>query len=129
MGARARGLRERLVDASLNALDALVDRAISARVQFVALAGDVYAAGINTFIAHGNHDPVDEGWSAVPASAAAVALDGNGAFNLEVWPRTWSPRNTDFRLDLDNVPKGKGSTLLPLDVVGWTPAVATPRRL
>ena len=51
-----------------------MDRAISARVQFVALAGDVYAAGINTFIAHGNHDPVDEGWSAVPAWPTRVYI-------------------------------------------------------
>lgn len=81
-------LRDRLVDASLEALDALVDHALGARALFVALAGDVYDgasrglraqvrlrgaterlsdAGIHTFIAHGNHDPVDEGWSAVRA--------------------------------------------------------------
>ena len=62
-------------------------------------------------------------------SVAAIALDGNGALHLEIWPRAWSPKNTDFRLDTDNVPKGKGSTLRPLDVAGWTPAVATSRRL
>jgi DNA repair exonuclease SbcCD nuclease subunit len=83
-------LRERLVDASLEALDALVDAAIREEVSFVVLAGDVYdgasrglraqlrlltkvreldRAGIWTFIAHGNHDPVGpgEGWTAIRA--------------------------------------------------------------
>lgn len=79
-------LRRRLVNASLDALDALVDVALRERVLFVALAGDLYdgadrglraqlrlraaterlsEAGIWTFIAHGNHDPVEEGWSAI----------------------------------------------------------------
>lgn len=81
-------LRQRLVDASLAALDALVDAAIREQVSFVVLAGDVYdgasrglraqlrllaavraldRAGIWTFIAHGNHDPVEpgEGWTAI----------------------------------------------------------------
>ncbi len=79
-------LRARLVEASLDALDALVDVALRERVLFVALAGDVYdgaqrglraqarlrhaterldAAGIWTFVAHGNHDPVEEGWTAI----------------------------------------------------------------
>jgi DNA repair exonuclease SbcCD nuclease subunit len=88
-------LRQRLVDASLDALDALVAEAIARRALFVALAGDVYdgaergiraqvrlldackrldAAGIWTFIAHGNHDPVSEGWSAVSAWPSRVRL-------------------------------------------------------
>jgi exonuclease SbcD len=87
-GAGTGELHGRLVDASLIALDALVDRALARQALFVALAGDVYdgahrglraqarllaatrrldAAGIHTFIAHGNHDPVGEGWSAVRA--------------------------------------------------------------
>jgi DNA repair exonuclease SbcCD nuclease subunit len=86
LGRPAEHLRTRLVDASLDALDALVDRALAEGVLFVALAGDVYdgadrglraqarllaatrrldAAGIHTFIAHGNHDPVNEGWAAI----------------------------------------------------------------
>lgn len=89
------GLRDILLDASLSALDALVDRAIEERVLFVALAGDVYdgaergiraqlrlqaatrrldRAGIWTFIAHGNHDPVEQGWNAVREWPAKVVI-------------------------------------------------------
>ena len=83
-------LRERLVEASLAALDELVATAIRESVSFVVLAGDIYdgadrgiraqvrtlqatrtldEAGIWTFIVHGNHDPVASGpasgWTAV----------------------------------------------------------------
>lgn len=81
-------LKQRLTDASLEALDALVALAVREGALFVALAGDVYdgaerglraqirlldatrlldAAGIWTFIAHGNHDPVTNGWTAIRA--------------------------------------------------------------
>ncbi len=81
-------LKQRLTDASLDALDALVVLAIREHALFVALAGDVYDgakrglraqmrlldatrrlddAGIWTFIAHGNHDPVGTGWTAIRA--------------------------------------------------------------
>lgn len=81
-------LKRRLTDASLDALDALVTLAIREGALFVALAGDIYdgaerglraqvrlldatrrleAAGIWTFIAHGNHDPVGSGWTAIRA--------------------------------------------------------------
>ncbi len=83
-------LKERLVEASLVALDKLVDTAIRESVSFVVLAGDIYDGadrgiraqvrtlqatrkldqeGIWTFIVHGNHDPVASGpasgWTAV----------------------------------------------------------------
>jgi exonuclease SbcD len=79
-------LAARLRDASLTALDALVETALARRVDLVVLAGDLYdgaergvraqlrlraglqrlsEAGIYTFLAHGNHDPVEEGWSAL----------------------------------------------------------------
>ncbi|GMV39813.1 MAG: hypothetical protein AMXMBFR64_15290 [Myxococcales bacterium] len=79
-------LRERLVDASLLALDRLVELTLAERAEALLLAGDVYdgaerglraqlrlldatrrlsRAGVRVFIAHGNHDPVEEGWSAV----------------------------------------------------------------
>lgn len=75
-----------LRDASLLAFDDLVRTAIARDVAFVVLAGDVYDGpergvraqlrvlrgvrrladhGIHTFIAAGNHDPVEEGWSAI----------------------------------------------------------------
>lgn len=75
-----------LRDASLLAFDDLVRTAIARDVAFVVLAGDVYDGavrgvraqlrvlrgvrrladqGIRTFIVAGNHDPVDEGWSAI----------------------------------------------------------------
>lgn len=100
-------LRERLVDASLDALDALVDAAIAEGVLFVALAGDVYdgaerglraqgrllaatrrldAAGIWTFIAHGNHDPVGEGWAAIRAWPERVRIfPGDRAESFELF--------------------------------------------
>lgn len=88
-------LKQRLTDASLDVLDGLVELAIRERVLFVALAGDVYdgaerglraqvrlldatrrldAAGIWTFIAHGNHDPVATGWTAIRAWPERVHL-------------------------------------------------------
>src|SRR5690606_33288386 len=77
-----------LRDASLGALDAPVGAPIASDCELVLLAGDVYdgaerglraqlhlrraaerlaAAGIRTAMVHGNHDPVNEGWSAVTA--------------------------------------------------------------
>lgn len=88
LAVRDPALRTQLMDASLDALDGLVALAIERGALFVALAGDLYdgavrglraqlrlleatrrldAAGIHTFIAHGNHDPVGEGWTAVRA--------------------------------------------------------------
>jgi DNA repair exonuclease SbcCD nuclease subunit len=79
-------LAETMQGATTRAFANLVEAAIEKRVSFVLIAGDVYDgperglraqlafrdglkrlsdAGIQTFIAHGNHDPVDEGWSAV----------------------------------------------------------------
>lgn len=88
-------LGKRLVEASLDALDALVAMAIREQAEFVLLAGDLYdgaerglraqlrlhgatqrlaTAGIRTFIVHGNHDPIDEGWSAIGAWPAEVTI-------------------------------------------------------
>lgn len=89
-----------LRDASLQAFDALVRLALDRRAAFVVLAGDVYdgaergvraqlalrrglealsAAGVATFVVHGNHDPVEEGWSAVRAWPPLVTVFGTGA--------------------------------------------------
>lgn len=88
-------LRDRLMEASLQALDQLVDAAIREQVCFVVLAGDLYDgaerglraqvrmlracqrlddAGIWVFMAHGNHDPVEEGWTAVRQWPARTVL-------------------------------------------------------
>lgn len=79
-------LAARLRDASLQAFDALVDLTLDRGAAFLVLAGDVYDgaerglraqlrfeqgvrrladAGIRTFVAHGNHDPVVTGWQLV----------------------------------------------------------------
>lgn len=77
---------EALRDASLVAFDRLVQLALDEEVAFVLFAGDVYdgavrglraqlrfrrglerlsAAGIPSFVVHGNHDPLEEGWAAI----------------------------------------------------------------
>ncbi len=86
LGATSPAAAALLRDASLDAFDELVRVAILRQVDAVVLAGDIYdgpergvraqlrllrgtqrldEAGIRTFIAHGNHDPVEEGWTAV----------------------------------------------------------------
>lgn len=86
IGRAAPHVATQLRDASLGALDALVEAAIDEEVDLVLLAGDIYdgasrglraqirlgkavsrldAAGIMTVMVHGNHDPVKEGWSAI----------------------------------------------------------------
>ena len=110
-------LGARLREASLQALDALATAAIEHDVDFVVLAGDLYDGaerglraqlrmrafterlaahrsaerdgGIRTLLVHGNHDPVDEGWSSITAwppevhvfaadRVEAIALDLRG---------------------------------------------------
>ncbi len=86
-----------LRDASLDALDRLVEVALERRAAFVVLAGDIYdgterglraqlrlrsalerldAAGIATFMIHGNHDPVEEGWQAIRSWPQKVTVFG-----------------------------------------------------
>ena len=99
-----------LRDASLDAFDALVRTALDEQVAFCVFAGDVYDgadrgvraqlrfraglerladAGIRSFVVHGNHDPVEEGWTAVrswpdlvhvfpPGEPTSVAFDVDG---------------------------------------------------
>jgi DNA repair protein SbcD/Mre11 len=88
-------LQKTLRDASLTAFDNLIHAAVRNSVDFVLLAGDIYDGiehgvraqarflkglreldrhNIKSFFIHGNHDPVEEGWSALrpedlPASA------------------------------------------------------------
>ena len=79
-------LAKRLRDASLVALDRIVDKAIEVEAAFVVFAGDLYDGvergiraqirlhdalsrldeqGIHSFIVHGNHDPQSGRWTAV----------------------------------------------------------------
>jgi DNA repair protein SbcD/Mre11 len=88
-----------LRDASLDALDRLVDVALDRRAAFVVLAGDIYdgserglraqlrfrdalvrldEAGIPAFVVHGNHDPVEEGWQAIRSWPEGVTVFGDG---------------------------------------------------
>lgn len=92
-------VEELLRDASLRAFDALVDAALQHDVAALLLAGDVYdgavrgtraqlhlrdgldrlsSAGVRTFVVHGNHDPVEEGWSAVRSWPELVTVFGPG---------------------------------------------------
>lgn len=87
-----------LRDASLNAFDRVVQHAVERRVTFVVFAGDLYdgadrglraqlrfqrgverlsAEGIDVFIAHGNHDPL-EGWSVMRTSPERVHVFASG---------------------------------------------------
>ena len=83
IGAVDPALATRLRDASLDAFDALIELTLARDAAFLVLAGDIYDgaergmraqlrfergvrrladAGIQTFVAHGNHDPVVTGW-------------------------------------------------------------------
>ncbi|MGI8643461.1 MAG: metallophosphoesterase family protein [Thermomicrobiales bacterium] len=86
LGSLSPELQQALRDASLDAFDALIETTIEHAAAFLLLAGDIYDGsardvraqlrlrnglqrlsdrGIPTFIIHGNHDPVDEGWQAI----------------------------------------------------------------
>lgn len=99
LGALHPSVAAALRDASLEAWDRLVETACRRRVAFVLLAGDLYdgpergiraqfrflrglerlaAAGIEVFVVHGNHDPVEEGWTAVRSFPAGVHVFAPG---------------------------------------------------
>ena len=86
IGSTAPQVAEQLREASLAAFDSLVDLCLERRAAFLVVAGDIYdgperglraqlrfrdglarlsAAGISSFVVHGNHDPVETGWSAL----------------------------------------------------------------
>lgn len=88
---------EKLRDASLDAFDDLVNFTIKKRTSFLLLAGDIYDGaergvraqlrfkagleklsknGIQVFIVHGNHDPLD-GWSAIKDWPPGVIVFGS----------------------------------------------------
>jgi DNA repair exonuclease SbcCD nuclease subunit len=89
---------EALRDASLDAWDALVDLTLRRQAAFLLIAGDVYdgaergvraqlrflrglerlaAAGVQTLVVHGNHDPLD-GWSAIQRWPDGVTVFESG---------------------------------------------------
>jgi exonuclease SbcD len=86
IGQTAAHVGDALREASLGALDNLVELCIERQAAFLVIAGDVYDgtergiraqlrfrdglrrlsdAGIWSFVVHGNHDPIEAGWSAV----------------------------------------------------------------
>ena len=87
-----------LRDATTRAFDNLVKAALEHSVAFVVIAGDIYdgpergvraqlafrngldrlaQAGIPSFVVHGNHDPVEDGWSAVRKWPDGVTVFGS----------------------------------------------------
>jgi DNA repair exonuclease SbcCD nuclease subunit len=86
IGSTAPFVAKELREASLAAFDSLVQLCLARRSAFLVVAGDVYDgperglraqlrfrdglarlsdAGISSFVVHGNHDPVETGWSAL----------------------------------------------------------------
>lgn len=86
VSAAAPHVGQALREASLEAFDSLVELCLDRDAAFLVLAGDIYDgakrglraqlrfrdglqrlsdAGIASFVAHGNHDPVSGGWSAI----------------------------------------------------------------
>jgi len=86
IGLTAPYVAEQLREASLAAFDALVELCLERHAAFLVIAGDIYDgperglraqlrfrdglarlsdAGVASFVVHGNHDPVETGWSAL----------------------------------------------------------------
>lgn len=86
IGSTAPFVAGQLREASLAAFDSLVDLCLERKAAFLVVAGDIYDgperglraqlrfrdglqrlsdAGISSFVVHGNHDPVETGWSAL----------------------------------------------------------------
>jgi DNA repair exonuclease SbcCD nuclease subunit len=97
-----------LREASLETLDRIIDLAIAESVDFVLLAGDIYdgaergiraqsrlrdamvrldRVGIQAFLVHGNHDPIESGWSAISENwPANVTIFGSDSAQVcEIW--------------------------------------------
>ena len=89
-----------LRDASLQAFDALIELVQERDAAFLLLAGDLYDGaergvraqlrlhaglrrlaerGVPSFLVHGNHDPMEEGWSALDGFPAEVTVFGSDA--------------------------------------------------
>jgi len=118
IGTTAPHVAEQLREASLSAFDSLVELCLQRGAAFLVIAGDIYdgperglraqlrfrdglarlsAAGISSFVVHGNHDPVETGWSALggswpervtvfgsgPVEAVPVEIDGIPAATVQ----------------------------------------------
>ncbi len=101
IGSTAPQVGTRLREASLAAFDSLIDLCLQRHAGFLVVAGDVYdgperglraqlrfrdglarlsEAGIASFVVHGNHDPVETGWSALGGTwPEFVTVFGSGA--------------------------------------------------
>lgn len=140
LGATSPGTATLLRDASLLAFDELVRVALAREVDAVVLAGDLYDgpergvraqlrvlrgvqrlsdAGVQTFIVHGNHDPVEEGWTAIqdwpvgvtvfPAGRVeSAAVERGGAHVATVHGTSYARRR-----ETDNLAVGFSSAGLP----------------
>ena len=125
-------LHEALLDASLNAWDALVDLALEREAAFLLLAGDIYDgadrglraqlrfrrgvaklcnAGTQVFAVHGNHDPVEEGWSAIrdwpegftvfsTSEVSSVGVEHDGERIATIYGQSYARRDTTENLSL-----------------------------
>ena len=148
-----------LREASLDAFDRIVDLALDRGVAFVLIAGDIYdgadrglraqlrfrgglerlsLAGISTFVVHGNHDPVDTGWSAIASWPDGVTVFGSDAVTVVPVMRdgeqiatvqgiSYGTRETTENLALGYTrPEGPGVAvgLLHCNVEGSPPAYA-----
>jgi DNA repair protein SbcD/Mre11 len=103
MGETAPGVARSLREASLEAFDSLVDLCLERQAAFLLLAGDIYdgprrgiraqlrfheglsrlsGAGIATFVVHGNHDPLESGWSAIGSWPPLVTIFGSEGVGL-----------------------------------------------
>jgi DNA repair exonuclease SbcCD nuclease subunit len=115
IGSVDQALQQRLRDASLEAFDKLIAAAVDRHVDFLVISGDIYEGakrgaraqarfleglrtldrhGIRSFWIHGNHDPVQEAWSAIrrddlPTSAAQ--FDQTDTVRAEVVLRDGQP--------------------------------------
>ncbi len=97
IGRVSAGVAQVLREASLQAFDTIVDLALARTAAFVLFAGDIYdgaqrglraqlrfreglarlaEAGIPSFVVHGNHDPLDTGWSAIREWPEKVTVFG-----------------------------------------------------
>ncbi len=132
----ARALRE----ASLDAFDALVDLCLDRAAAFLLIAGDVYdgaerglraqlrfrqglerlaEAGVQVLVVHGNHDPSEEGWSALrewpegtrvfgSERVESVAIERDGERLATVHGISYGRRDVTENLSLA-FPRGRGS--------------------